>query len=155
MILRCSMACVIALGIVANASPMYGATTDPCSLLTPAQVSAVLGENVGVGKNLASTVCDWAAPNQPSGVAAKKVTVTLQKPQAFAYAKMPVNSKEITKTPVSGIGDDAVYGTTSGKLATLTVKKGDVVFVVRVSGFPLDQLEDKEKTLAKEIVAKL
>jgi len=154
MISRCSMAWVIALCIFAHTRTMYGAT-DPCSLLTPAQVSSVLGVNVGAGKNLVSTVCDWSMPNPPQGVAVKKVTVTLQKPQAFAYAKMPVNSKEITKTPVNGIGDDAVYGTTSGKLATLTVKKGEVVFVVRVSGFPLDQLEDKEKTLAREIVGKL
>ncbi len=137
-----------------SALPMYGAT-DPCSLLTPAQVSAVLGVNVGAGKTLVPTVCYWTAPNQAPGAAAKKVTVTLQKPQAFAYAKMPANSKSITKTPISGIGDDAVYGTTAGQAATLTVKKGDVVFVVRVDGFPLDQLEEKEKTLAKEIVAKL
>ena len=154
MILRCSITWLIALGIFAFTRPMYGAT-DPCSLLTPAQVSAVLGVNVGAGKSLVSTVCEWTAPNQAPGVAAKKVTVTLQKPQAFAYAKMPVNSKSITKTAVSGIGVDAVYGTTAGQLATLTVKKGDVVFVVRVTGFPLDQLEDKEKILAKEIVAKL
>ena len=154
MILRCCTAWVIAFCIFASARPMYGAV-DPCSLLTPAQVSAVLGVNVGPGKSLVSTICGWAAPNQTPGVAVKKVTITIQKPQAFAYAKMPVNSKAITKTPVSGIGDDAVFGTTSGKFATLTVKKGDVVFGVHVDGFPLDQIEEKEKTLAKEIVTKL
>jgi len=154
MVSRHSIAGVIALCIIGYTCPTYAAT-DPCSLLTPAQVSAVLGVNVGAGKSLVPTVCDWTVPNQSPGVASKRVTVTIQKPQAFAYAKTPVNSKEITKTPVSGIGDDAVYGTTGGKLATLTVKKGDVVFVVRVNGFPLDQLEDKEKTLAKEIVGKL
>lgn len=154
MVLRSAIAWIIALCIFAHTRPMYAAT-DPCSLLTPAQVSAVLGVNVGAGKTLASTVCDWTSPNQAPGVAAKKVTVTLQKPQAFAYAKMPVNSKEITKTPVSGIGDDAVFGATSGKYSSLTVKKGDVVFAVHVFGFPLDQQEDKEKTLAKEILGKL
>jgi hypothetical protein len=154
MVFRHSIAGVLALCIIGYARPTYAAT-DPCSLLTPAQVSAVLGVNVGAGKTLASTICDWTSPNQAPGVAAKKVTLTLQKPQAFAYAKMPVNSKEITKTPVSGIGDDAVYGTTGGKYSSLTVKKGDVVFAVHVFGFPLDQQEDKEKTLAKEIVGKL
>lgn len=154
MVLRSSIAWTIALCIFAHTRPVYGAT-DPCSLLTPAQVSAVLGASVGAGKSLVTTVCDWTVPNQPAGVSAKRVTVTLQKPLAFAYAKAPVNSKEITKTAVTGIGDDAVYGTVAGQAATLTVKKGDVVFVVRVSGFPLDQLEDKEKTLAKEIVGKL
>lgn len=155
MLLRCSIVWALgALCLLVSAHPMYAAT-DPCSLLTPTQVAAVLGANVGAGKSLASTVCDWTVPNQPAGVSAKKVTVTLQKPLAFSYAKAPVNSKEITKTAVTGIGDDAVYGTVAGQAATLTVKKGDVVFVVRVNGFPMDQLEDKEKTLAKEIVGKL
>lgn len=145
-----------ALGLVCFltlAHPVYGGT-DPCSLLTPAQVSAVLGVNVGAGNSLAPTVCDWTLPNRSPAVAGKRVTVTLQKPLAFAFAKMPANSPGITKTPVSGIGDDAVYGTAGGA-ATLTVKKGEVVFVVHVYGFPMDQLEDKEKILAKEIVSKL
>jgi hypothetical protein len=133
--------------------------SDPCSLLTPAQVSAVLGVNVGEGQRMAPTLCEWSVSGQ-SGPGSKKVTVTLQNPQAFAYAKMPVGHG-ITKTPVSGIGDDAVYGTTPNFAATLTVKKGDVVFAVRVFGFPiaegksLDEVQAKEKTLALEILSKL
>jgi hypothetical protein len=135
--------------------------SDPCSLLTPAQVSAVLGVNVGAGNRLASKVCDWSASGQPAGTSAKKVTVTLLDAQGFAATKMPVNSKGITKTPVSGVGDDAVFGTTSGLATTLSVKKGDFFFVVRVSGFPLnppsalDEVQAKEKTLALQILSKL
>jgi hypothetical protein len=67
---------------------------------------------------------------------------------------MPVNFKGISKISVSGIGDDAVYGTAAG-LGTLSVKKGNSAFVVHVYGFPLDQIESKEKTLALEILSKL
>jgi hypothetical protein len=95
-----------------------------------------------------------------SGPGSKKVTVTIQDPRAFEHAKMPVGGG-ITKTPASGIGDDAVYGTTPKFAALLTVKKGDVVFVVRVYGFPidsgkpLDEIQAKEKTLALEILSRL
>ena len=61
----------------------------------------------------------------------------------------------ITKTPVSGIGDDAVYGTTKGVATVLTVKKGDQVFVVRVIGFSEDETKAKEKTLALDVLSKL
>jgi hypothetical protein len=141
--------------VVFSSTSRAYAATDPCALLSPAQVNSVLGGNVGAGKALATTVCIWAEPRQSTGTTVKRVTLTLQKPQAFAYAKMPVNSKDITKTPVSGVGEDAVYGTTMGKFSVLTVKKGDVVFSVRVDGFPLDQAEQKEKTLAQQVVAKL
>jgi len=130
--------------------------TDACSLLTSAQVSTVLGISVGPGKPLSPTntkLCSWGAPGLV-GKAKKGVMITLQDPRAFVYAKMPAGNG-ITKVPASGIGDDAVYGTTPGYPTVLTVKKGNVVFVVHVSGFPDDQIKAKEKTLAKEILAKL
>jgi hypothetical protein len=123
------------------------APPNPCSLLTPAQVSAVLGVNVGDGQNRASTLCEWSVPG-PSVPGAKKVTVTTQDPRAFESAKMQVGGG-ITKTPVSGIGDEAVYGTTPKLAAVLTVKKGDVVFVVRVYGFPFDPGKPLEEVQAK------
>ena len=131
--------------------------TDACSLLTTAQVSAVLGIKAGAGKPLSPTstnLCQWGAPVLFATTAKKGVILTLQNPLAFAYAKMPVGHG-IIKVPVSGIGDDAVYGSTPGYATVLTVKKGDVVFVVHVSGFPDDQIKTKEKTLALDVLAKL
>ena len=152
---------IVTLGVLSlfgspNAS---AAPPNPCPLLTPAQVSAVLGVNVGAGQNRLSTLCEWSEPGQ-SGPGAKKVTVTTQDPRAFEYAKMQIGGG-ITKTQVSGIGDDAVFGTTPKVAAVLTVKKGDVVFVVRVYGFPIDagkpleEVQAKEKALALAILSKL
>ena len=130
---------------------------DPCSLLTSAQVGAALGTQVGDGKHLASTVCEWAE-SQPGG--RKKLDVTLLTERGFAAAKTPVGGI-ITKTPVSGVGDDAVFGTTGKVSAGMSVKKGGIMFTVRVLGVPLDQpqavndVQAKEKALALQIVSKL
>ena len=140
---------ILASGRAASAAPPPKA----CSLLTPAQVSAVLGVSVGPGQALSPSdtkLCHWG-----EAVGKKKgVMITLQNPLAFTYAKMPAGHG-ITKVPVSGIGDDAVYGTTPGYPTVLTVKKGDVVFVVHVKGFPDDQIKAMEKTLALEVLKKL
>ena len=146
--------------LLAGPPSAFAAPPAPCTLLTAAQVSAVLGVSVGEGQPRLSTLCEWSEPGK-SAPGSKKATLTLQNPQAFAFAKTPVPGGGITKTPVSGVGDEAIFGTTANIAAVLTVKKGDVVFVVRVYGFPIDAgkpLEDvqaKEKTLALEIVSKL
>lgn len=127
--------------------------TDACSLLTPAQVGAVLGIPVEPGRHLSAsntTICDWGAPAGKQ----KGVMITLQNPRAFAYAKMPVGNG-IVKVPAGGIGDDAVYGTSPGYPTVLTVKKGNVVFVVHVTGFADDEIKAKEKTLALDVLGKL
>jgi hypothetical protein len=61
----------------------------------------------------------------------------------------------ITKTPVSGVGDDAISITTPGMGTGLTFRKGASALDVRVYGFPLDQIKAKEETLARGIIAKL
>ena len=131
--------CVLASGSFRAA---YGAPPNPCSLLTQAQVSAVLGVQVGEGRLVVPKMCEWDASGAPS-MNAKKVAITLQDAQAFAYAKMPVGHG-MTKTPVSGVGDDAVFGTVPKQATTLTVKKGSVVFVVHVTGFPITESTNLE-----------
>jgi hypothetical protein len=146
--------------VACNSQPAFGAPpSDPCSFLTQAQVSAVLGVQVGEARRVVPKLCEWSAPG-PIGLSTKKVTVALESEQGFAYAKMPAGHG-IAKVPVSGLGDDAVFGTTPRYATTLTVKKGDLVFVVHVWGFPLDQpkavddVQAKEKALALQILSKL
>jgi hypothetical protein len=153
---------VLCLLAACDSRAAYGAPpSDPCSLLTPAQVSAVLDAQVGAGKRVAPTLCDWRALGQPMGMKAKSVMITLLDARGFAATKMQLNVKGITKVPVSGVGDEAVYGTTAGLGSTLSVKKGDIYFVVRVNGFPFDkakgadEVEAKEKTLALQILSKV
>jgi hypothetical protein len=68
---------------------------------------------------------------------------------------MKVMQKSVVKTPVTGIGDDAVFVATSGIGTGLYVKKGNFAFQIRVFGFPVEEIEAKEKILAENILAKL
>ena len=141
--------------LLCTAGSAGAAPADPCSLLTPDQVSAVLGSKVEPGKAVGSKMCEWRLPNQPNSLNGKKAALILQDSRAFAYAKMPVNDSTITKTPVTGVGDEAIQGTTAGKVTTLSVRKGDTAFTVHVTGFPIDQAQAMEKTLALQILPKL
>jgi hypothetical protein len=133
---------------------LLGAPLDACSLLTPAEVNAALGLSTVPPKSTPARICRWG---ESGGQAGRRpaVVLTIQDAQAFNFAKAPSTSTNLVKTPVSGIGDDAVFNTIAGVTATLTVKKADTYFEVHVYGFPVDQTKTIEKTLAQEIAAKL
>jgi hypothetical protein len=148
--------------VIGIGRPVAASAADACSLLTEARVSAVLGVSVGAGQHIAannSLICGWsqAGSTTPSS---KRVVVDIldavgsAKPvDRFNRSKTPVEG--ITKTPVSGIGDDAFYVTTPGIGTALMVKKGSSVIQIRVYGFPVDEIKEKEKALAQDALPKL
>lgn len=134
---------------------------DACSLLTPAQVSAVLGVPAA-SKALGTKACIWAQTDAKPGSPRRRVDLVILimqgYTQGYAVAKMP--NSPTSATHVSGLGDDAYYlSMTSGEAMELRVKKGSVAVGIRVepSGTPFtpDQIKDKEKTLAQDVLAKL
>jgi hypothetical protein len=132
-----------------TAGPHAPSPVDPCSLLTTAQVSSAIGGQAQAGKPIYSTGCSWSATSP-------KAMVTISFDNLGTYANMKAGrSPVVVKTSVSGVGDDAFYST-MGPTTTLTVKKGDTYFVVRVYGFP-DQAKQQEieKTLGAEAAAKM
>jgi hypothetical protein len=143
---------VLAAGISQPAS----AAPDPCSLLTPAQVSAALGVTVGAGQSLGAAGCYWRGSGQ---AADKKVSISILTMQGFAIGKTPVPDTE--KPPVSGIGDEAYYKYFAEprydkiKVVDLDVKKGNTAFGIGVSGFPVEESKAKAKTLALQVLPKL
>ena len=146
------MSCIV-LAAFTTAMPSVAAASpsDACSLLTPRQVSAVLGVTVGPAERLvasSSNMCGFGGAANP-----KRVVVALLTLDMFTHEKTPL--KGITEETVSGIGDDAHFMTTPGFGTGLSVKKGGFAFKVRVYGFPPDQIKEKEKTLAQQILAKL
>lgn len=123
-------------------------SVDPCSLLTASDVSGALELPVEPGKLVGATVCSWQPAKQPPRTI-RKVTITLLTPAMYAAMSLSTPNNRWTKTAVTGVGDEAVSATSSNKEdATLAVRKGGQGFVVRVWGFPLDQLLVKERTLA-------
>jgi len=152
----------------------FAAGDDACSLLTQTQVDSVLGVSVGVGQHPSDEMhlppsdpavdrraCTWYAGGKNSPVA-KRVSLiilgtmgSLTPVQRFHNAQTPIRG--ITKTPVTGVGDEAFYMVSQIRV-TLHVKKGNSVVEMMVGGFPAKQIEQvktMEKTLAQDAVAKL
>ena len=139
--------------LVLGRGSLLAAAPEPCSLLTAAQVSTALGATAGEGKAVTPKVCQWAAPGKNGS--SQKVGLTISDAHPFAMAKMPLNDSRITKTAVSGVGDEAVYGTTAGQAASITVKKGDSYFSVSLMGVPMSNAQAVATQLAKDVLARL
>jgi len=138
-----------------STQPTYAAPpTDACKLLTPAQVSAVLGIPAKPGHAVPTdtTVCDWplASLAKMTSKDTKEVEVKILDADSWAMVTAAVNAAP----PLKGVGDLAVY-LGNKYLLSLYVKTGSARFYVNVHGFPLDQIKAKEKTLALDVVAKL
>jgi len=72
-----------------------------------------------------------------------------------SWTKMKTPLPGIPKPAVGGIGDDAFYALV-GPYATLSVKKGNTVFIVRVYGVPGQAKQESiEKALAKDVLARV
>ena len=136
--------------------------TDACSLLTAAQVSAILGASVGAGEKIlpnSAAFCGWEVPGQKNSDR-KRVVLNIyiqmgsRTPvQRFNTAKTPIQG--ITKEPVTGVGDDAIFATTPGFGTGLIFRKGNAAFDLRIYGFTVEQIKAKEKTLALDVLAKM
>jgi hypothetical protein len=140
-----------AMAFSAGASP----PDDACSLLTPAQVSAALGVEVGPGTYVTPTfrkTCTWSSTASGGGT----VTLNLQSLEMYEGGKkLAAMGTSVSTTSVSGLGDDAYY-LVSSKLVGLIVKKGTVAFKVAVyARVPVERQEAVEKTLALQVVSKL
>ena len=137
---------------LATSHVAFAATpTDACSLLTAAQVSAELGVQIGPGERVVPTsskMCGFGG-----AASAKRVVVSIITAEMFAHEKHPLQG--IEEEQAAGLGDDAHYMTTPGFGTGLSVLKGGAAFKVRVYGFPIEQIKQKEKTLAQEILTKL
>jgi hypothetical protein len=152
-----AMLAMVPLGAARGDTP-----TDACSLLTPAQVSAALGSQVLPGNGIVSHICSWYEPGVPTAAPAKGVTLILYPLKKFQYFKDAAAGYGSSKTSLRGVGDEAAFGTIHGFASTLLVRKGDIVFLVRMEGFPFEKngtaprrVEKMEKIIAEAVLAKL
>ena len=152
--------------VAAAAAPSATAAppSDACPLLTPAEITAVVGVTVGAGAHMTPTYvksCTWS----PSGGATKDFTtlvLALEPAASYQSAKAMLQAVAgsqgkggITMTTASGIGDDAIYSSVAN-YTKLIVKKGDVVFQLVIYGsFPIEKKRDMEKALASKVISKL
>jgi hypothetical protein len=162
-----SLPIIAGLAGIANVGAVIAATpNDACALLAASQVSSALGASVGPGQPTIpnnATTCTWSEQGVPAGTE-RNVTVSLMTAKSFENGKTPLTG--ITKTPVSGIGDDAYFIETRAMTAGLSVRKGDACFQVRARSNPkwfrtgkTPESEQKDqgvdRALALEILKKL
>ena len=132
--LRSRIALINALTLcTALASFTTYADTDACSLLTPAQVSAVIGVAVGAGTHVTPTfvkTCTWT-PSGGSDIRA--VTVNLQTSAFYDGAKQKASSGAALGLSMhpAAVGDDGFVESVGG-MPTLWFKKGAVALKVNV-----------------------
>lgn len=133
----------------ARGTPVTG---DACALLTPQQVSAVLGIPVGEGEHIVPdslTSCGWMGPGGAS-IGSKKIVVSLMTARAFQSGKTPV--KGVTESLAPGIGDEAYFISMPPFGTALSVKKGAAYFQLRIAGFPSAQVRNLERELALHLL---
>jgi hypothetical protein len=121
----------------------------PCSLLSSAEISAAVGVTVGAAQPIGTTGCSWSAPHMI-------VTVSLW--DASKWSKMKAGLPGVTVSSVAGLGDDAFFstlGSAEKQFTTLTIKKGDTAYVIKVYGGSAAEQMSGEKTLAGKVLAKL
>ena len=133
------------LAVAAEAAP----APAPCTLLTPAQVTAALGSPFGPGEPIGTTGCSWTS-QKPHVI----VTVSLWPPTEWDRMKAgPLPGTQIA--PASGLGDDAFYASIA-QYVVLYVKKGATVYLFKVYGVKdLEKQKSAEKTLALDALQKL
>jgi hypothetical protein len=126
------------------------APSNPCAQVTAAEVSAALGETVAAGQQAGTKTCSWSA-DKPT----HQVVSLMYSPPGDWNTRKTRQMPGVTKTSVSGVGDEA-FAETAGNFTTLYVKKGSTIFMVRVYGVPdLGRQLAIEKPIAKTVAGKV
>jgi hypothetical protein len=122
--------------------------------LTTEQVSAALEVKALPGKLVVPTFCEWDLSGQGSNAGNKKLTVGFLSASAWEQTKaMRERMKGIDRTPVEGLGEEAVFST-SQITNTLQVKKGNAVLDMHLYGFTPEEAKAKEIALARSALGK-
>jgi hypothetical protein len=99
------------------------------------------------GKPVVATLCEWDGGS-------RKLTVGFLSASAWEQTKaMRERMKGIARTPIEGLGEEAVFST-SQITSTLQVKKGNAVLDMHLYGFTPEEAKAKEIALARSALGK-
>lgn len=127
----------------ASAAGNGSALKDPCSLLTPAEISAAVGYTVSSGKlNASGNACLWP------GVTAIGAQLVIGTGGADAFKVQAAFPMTGGSQPISGIGDEAAQSTGTEAVA---FRKDDIVVTISAT----DATTGAAAALAKLILARL
>ena len=133
--------------VLPRSASAFDPPIDPCSLFTTEQVSATLEVKAIPGKHVVTTLCEWDAGS-------KKLTVGFLSASAWEQTKaLRESMKGIVRTPVEGLGEEAVFAE-SQVTNTLQVKKGNAVLDMHLYGFTPEQAKAMAIALARSALGK-
>lgn len=135
--------------------PAAARAQDPCSLLTPDQIKAVLNSPVepgqpGVAKD--SNECTWSDAQGED-----RVYIALRPGADFRTIRTQIEKNGGHTIPVTGIGEDAFFITPDESNAALNVlaKNHFLILTVTLPDANQEKTEAAEKALAAQILPKL
>jgi len=134
-------------------------SSDPCSLLSQAEVSTVLGQQVGPGSNATdSHECQWQYP--ADGVPQVQASITIETGTVLSdVCDGTGNGPGFTVTAVGGIGDGACFTSVPGLESgdNLTFAAGGHVFTVTADFGSKDPaaIQAADEALARAALAHL
>jgi len=137
--------------VAGSSVPGTGDISDPCSLLTQAEVDAAVGQPLGQGKStVAHLDCAWSSSDFGANVYLTVGDWTTVTSAASANGGAP--------TAIAGLGDEA--WTASGNNGSLVyARKGGNGLLLIIDGPQVDSLADhgvaQEKVLAAAILGRL
>ena len=140
----------------APAASAHVPISDSCEVLTPAEISVVLGVPIDPGSHTligSKILCNWTETGAPDNHA-EKLALHFISIDAFNGEKIAAEGIQVTPAP--GIGDDAVYVTTRLDLSLL-LRKGNtaVGFSFINQTMSRDEIMTKEKALGLDAAARL
>jgi hypothetical protein len=145
-------------GLLGSARSTPGAAaTDPCSLLSEAEVSAALGVPVTIVKSGSDAQhCHWQQQGK-RGTTVVDARLLVETAKTYDAAKNTMGmSGKLTRVPVTGVGDDAYY-LVGSRDVPLFAKRGGAALRVAVDGkgWSAAQIKAKEQALASALLGKL
>ena len=153
------VSCLALAGSLPAHSLLAQTLSDPCKLLSPSDVSSVLGIKSLPGRPWLGTSkasCFWSADSSFS-LTARTATVMVMTPAAFDFGKQMGKDGPMAGRS-AGVGDDSYY-VSVGHYAKLGVKKGDKAFSVTVTTGAgketPEQVAQLEAALAKDAAGRL
>jgi hypothetical protein len=142
------LVCVlVASGLRAGGAQAPG---NPCAQVSATEISAALGETVAAGQHAGTKTCSWSA-YKPT----HQIVSLMYSPPGDWNTRKTRPMPGATKTPVTGVGDEA-FAETAANFTTLYVKKGATIFMVRVYGVAdVGRQLAIEKPIAQKVAAKV
>jgi hypothetical protein len=130
--------------------------TDSCAVLTPAEISAVLGVPIDPGHHtiaFSTNMCDWRQTGAPA-TADPKLVLNFSSLESFNSEKAASEGARLTPAP--GIGDEAFYVTTEFG-TSLLIRKGkmSIGFTIKGKRLPAAKAMADEKPLGLDAAARL